>query len=119
MKKTVKIISIILLATMLLGTLTSAAFATVTPGQITANQTTDTGMQNVGSRIFGGIQVFGIVASVVILAILGVKYMMASPDGKAEYKSSMIPYIVGAILIFGASTIANFVYNTVNIASGQ
>lgn len=117
MKKTVKIISTIILAIVLIGTLASIVFADVEPGSIIAQQPSDTGIQTVGQKIFGGIQVFGVVASVLILAILGVKYMMASPDGKAEYKSSMIPYIVGAVLIFGASTIANFVYKAVNLTT--
>ena len=36
--------------------------------------------------------------------------MMGSASEKAEYKKTMIPYLVGAILIFAASTIANVVY---------
>ena len=40
--------------------------------------------------------------------------MMGSAEEKAEYKKTMIPYLVGAILVFAASTIANFVYNFVS-----
>ena len=62
----------------------------------------------------GILQTVGVVAAVVILMVLGIKYMMGSAEEKAEYKKTMIPYIVGAILIFGASTIANMVYNFAN-----
>ena len=37
--------------------------------------------------------------------------MMGSAEEKAEYKKTMIPYVVGAILIFAAATIANAVFN--------
>ena len=43
--------------------------------------------------------------------VLGIKYMMGSAEEKAEYKKTMIPYVVGAILIFAATTIANAVFN--------
>ena len=65
---------------------------------------------NFGGRIIGILQTVGVVLSVVILTILGIKYMMGSAEEKAEYKKTMIPYVVGAILIFAASTIANVVY---------
>lgn len=37
--------------------------------------------------------------------------MMGSAEEKAEYKKTMMPYLVGALLIFAAVTIANMVYN--------
>ena len=40
---------------------------------------------------------------------------MGSASEKAEYKKTMIPYLVGAILIFGASAITKVV---VSLASG-
>ena len=52
--------------------------------------------------------------AVVILLVLGVKYLMGSAEEKAEYKKSMIPYIIGAILIFAATTVVNIVYNFAN-----
>ena len=47
--------------------------------------------------------------AVVVLLVLGIKYMMGSASEKAEYKKTMIPYLVGALLIFGASAIAKAV----------
>ena len=51
------------------------------------------------------------VLSVIVLIILGLKYMMGSVEEKAEYKKSFMPYIIGAALVFAASTIAGIVYN--------
>jgi len=46
--------------------------------------------------------------------VLGIKYMMGSAEEKAEYKKTMIPYIIGAILLFAATTIANAIYTFAN-----
>lgn len=40
--------------------------------------------------------------------------MVGSAEEKAEYKKTMIPYLVGAILIFASTTIVNVVYNIAN-----
>ena len=66
---------------------------------------------SLGKRIVGILQTVGTILSVIILVIIGIKYMMGSAEEKAEYKKTMIPYIVGAVLIFLAPTIANMVYS--------
>jgi len=40
--------------------------------------------------------------------------MMGSAEEKAEYKKTMIPYVVGAVLIFASTTIVNIVYQLAN-----
>ena len=65
----------------------------------------------IGNKIMGIIQVLGTVVAVVILMVLGIKYMLGSAEEKSEYKKTFIPYIVGAILIFAATAIASMVYN--------
>lgn len=61
------------------------------------------------NKILGVITTIGIVASVITLMILGVKYMMGSVEQKAEYKKSMIPYIIGIIILFSISTIVSII----------
>lgn len=65
-----------------------------------------TGINTVGKNIVSVITTIGIIVAVIVLLILGIKYMMGSASEKAEYKKTMIPYLVGAVLIFGASAIA-------------
>lgn len=98
-------------ATVVLGA--DANNAAITPGSLKANMNTNgiSAVSTFGTSIMGLIQVAGIVLAVVILMILGIKYMMGSAEEKAEYKKTMIPYLVGAVLIFAASTIANIIYN--------
>ena len=114
MKKNVKILAILLIALTIVATISNIAFA-VTPGDITPEDPSDTsGIQTLGNRIFGGIRIFGTIASVLILAVLGIKYITSSPEGKADYKSNIVPYIVGAVLLFGATNVASLVYNALN-----
>ncbi len=57
------------------------------------------------------IQVIGSIISVIILIILGLKYMMGSAEEKAQYKKTLVPYLIGAILIFATTNILSIVYN--------
>ncbi len=84
----------------------------LTPTDLQANTsaTGTTEIKNFGGNIMGVINVVGVVVAVVVLMVIGIKYMMGSAEEKAEYKKTMIPYIVGAVLIFGATTIANVVF---------
>lgn len=61
--------------------------------------------ESIGQQILGVVQVIAGIAAVILLIVLAIKYMTASPDGKAEIKKSMIIYIVGAALLFGSSMI--------------
>jgi len=56
------------------------------------------------SIILTAITNVGMIVSVLIPAILGIKYMIGSIEEKAEYKKDMIPYLVGACLLFGVCT---------------
>lgn len=121
MKKTVKLISILLFVAMISISLTTVVSASGIDAANLANQlkgntsTAQGDVMNIGNQIIGIITTVGVVVAVVILLVLGIKYMMGSTSEKAEYKKTMIPYLVGAILIFGASAITKVV---VGLASG-
>ncbi len=107
MKKLYNIVTILMIAMMIISIATSV-FALKDPTNMKGTDTS--AFDNIGKRIIGGIQAIGSIASVAILVVLGLKYMMGSTEEKAEYKKTMIPYIVGAILIFAASNIASMVF---------
>ena len=114
MSKTIKILSVILLVTMIftigMGTISNASGSGGTVVDELFNESrshADTdGLQGVGANIVNIITTVGIIVAVVVLLVLGIKYMMGSAAEKAEYKKTMIPYLVGAVLIFGAAAIA-------------
>lgn len=68
-------------------------------------------VDKVGQNIVGIIRIIGSAVSVIMLIALGIKYVMGSTEERAEYKKSMMPYLVGALLIFGASTVTSIIYN--------
>ena len=114
MKKTIKAMAIVLIMIIMLLTLsTTASMAVDASGIAEQLKGTPTGASgsvvNIGNQIIGIITTVGVVVAVVVLLVLGIKYMMGSASEKAEYKKTMIPYLVGAILIFGASAITKVV----------
>ena len=62
------------------------------------------------SKILGVIQVIGVVISVVMLIAIGIKYMVGSVEEKAEYKSSLKPYIIGTFVLFTGTMIPNIIF---------
>ena len=110
-KKFVKILNIALVAMMLV-CISTSVFA-LTPSELKPadNVTGSPEIQSAGNSIISILQTVGVVLSVVVLMIIGIKYMMGSAEEKAEYKKTMIPYIVGAALIFAASIFANVIYD--------
>ena len=117
MKILITLVSMVIMIAML-GTVVCAADPVTTPGGMEANVEGTGDISTLGSKLMGILQTVGIVVSVLILMVLGIKYMMGSAEEKAEYKKTMIPYIIGAILIFGASTIANMVFNFATALKG-
>lgn len=69
--------------------------------------------EDIGNIILGVIQVVGTVVAIAILMMLGIKYMMGSVEERASYKKSMLPYLIGAILLFGAVNLTATIYSAV------
>ena len=49
------------------------------------------------------------ILAVAAIVIAGVRYMFASADQKADIKKGMIGLVIGAILVFAASTVVQFI----------
>lgn len=62
-------------------------------------------LDQIGRNIIGLIRGVGTIASVVVLIVMGIRYMMGSAEEKAEYKKSMVPYVIGALLVFAITNI--------------
>ena len=78
---------------------------------LTGTQQQQTILKNAGNDIVRVISTIGVIVSVIMLIVLGIKYMTGSVEERAEYKKTLLPYTVGAALVFAASTIAQIVYN--------
>ena len=61
-------------------------------------------------NVLGIVQVIGSVVSVIMLMAIGIKYMLGSVEEKAEYKKTIIPYLIEAALVFSGTTIPQILY---------
>jgi preprotein translocase subunit SecG len=118
MKKTIKIISILFLLISLIFSTTTYVQADIDikpdeykPEKITA-QEGGRAIEMAG-KILRIVRTLGVVAAMVVLSIIGLKYMLASLDEKANYKENMIPYIVGCALLVLCTTLPSIIYSIV------
>lgn len=65
----------------------------------------DDSVKTAGNNILGYVQVIGSFIAVGVLMFLGIKYMTSSPSEKGDIKKSMIPYIIGAVILLTAVNI--------------
>ena len=64
------------------------------------------------SEIYNILTSFGMIIAVVVGIVLGIKYMIAGADEKAEVKETLLPYIIGCVVTFGAFGIWRILINT-------
>ena len=70
-------------------------------------------IQNIGNKIIGPIRVLGSIISVVTLIIIGIKYILGSVEEKAEYKKTMLPYLIGAVMIFAITNLLKIIIDII------
>ena len=121
MKKSVKIISALLVAIMLIITIAPYALATVDTGIITdidqkgkGRAEGSEGVIAIAGNVVKWIRTLAAIAAVVIISVLGIKYMIGSAEEKAEYKKSFIPLIIGILVVVAAAQIATMIFGAVN-----
>ena len=113
-KKVLKIVAVILLV-MLAFTIIQPVFAAtgeLTPNNLSATYSAnDGGLSEKAGRIMGLIRNIAVVVGVIMLMIIGVKFMLGSAEEKAEYKKSLMPLVIGIVIVMMATTLVSFVYN--------
>ena len=63
--------------------------------------------------VLGALRILGSFVCVVTLIILGIRYMIGSASDKATYKETMVPYLIGAVMVFAIPTILQVMYELV------
>lgn len=64
--------------------------------------------------VLGAIRNISVVVSVIVLMIIGFKYIIGSVEEKANYKATMMPYIIGCVMAVAGTTIVSFIYDAIN-----
>lgn len=68
---------------------------------------------DVTASVLKYIRYFGIILSVIILSIIGLKYILASAEEKASYKENMVPYFIGIMLLMASTILPSIIYSAV------
>lgn len=115
MKKVTKVLTIVLLVAMIVLSV-SEVFAA---GTLIKNieDSSNTAAVNMGTlpqtigKVIAYIRNAAIIIGVVIIIILGIKYMLGSVEEKAGYQKSFVPLVVGIIVVMAATSIASFLFS--------
>lgn len=83
----------------------SVVFAAPVP---TPGGNVDGRISGIAETILGIIQFMAFAVAVGMILVIGIKYMMSGASGVAKAKDTLVPYIIGAILVGGATTIASW-----------
>ena len=120
MKKKTKIIMNIILILIVIMSIffnvySYADTAAPDPGGFSGDSKTDVkGITNIGNQIITIVSTIGSIVSVTVLVIIGVKYMFGSIEERVEYKKSLLPYLIGSMVVFGASVFSSVIFNVIN-----
>lgn len=65
------------------------------------------------NTIINIMQIVGTVIAVISIMAIGLKYMFGSVAERATYKETMIPYLIGAIMLFSIVNIIKIFYEII------
>lgn len=86
----------------------STNFSNMTGGN--GSTTLDNTVKNIWASLTLILQILAVAA----IVFAGVRYMFASADSKADIKKQMIILVIGAVMVFAASTIIQVIVNVTN-----
>lgn len=117
LNKIMKIVVAVLLISLVAIMASQTVMASIDPETVqfkqAFNEQDDSGATNSISKIIGMViniaQVIGVGVAIIMLIVLAIQYIAASPEGKAEIKKNATIYIVGAIILFAASGILGII----------
>lgn len=74
-----------------------------------AEDLADSGTGRVINSVIGILQMVGSGISLIVITLLGIKYVLASPSEKADVKKNILPIVIGCILLFAAVNIVGMI----------
>ena len=76
----------------------------------------DSNLQDMSNLLYNTLLIIAIVVAVIVGLIIGIQFMTGSVEQKAKIKETLIPYIAGCIVIFGAFGIWKLVVGILSMA---
>lgn len=84
---------------------------TVKQDEVSAGDTSGEGIQAAINTILGITQIAGTGVALIAVSLLGIKYMLASAEDKAEIKKYIVGVVIGGLLVFGGVELAQMLAN--------
>ncbi len=84
-----------------MGDILSGAENFVSQGQSNTPISGDS-IKNLSNSIYNILLIIGVVIAVIIGIIIGIQFITGSVEQKSKVKESLIPYVVGCVVVFGA-----------------
>ena len=112
MKKSLKIFAVVLMAMLVVFSVSTFSYADSAKDVVTginANMTgiNSSGMKSIAGRVLGLLQIVSAIFAVILIAYLGFKMVLGSANEKADVQKQFIPLIIGVTIVFAATSIAN------------
>lgn len=110
LKKFIFIMLSFLLLTILLNNFciaTSFEPGAYNPGTVTRDDAEE--VFTMGEKIFGTLRNIAAIIAVITISIIGLRYMFGSVDQKAEYKATMMPWVIGILIVVSITTILDII----------
>ncbi len=83
---------------------------------VPSNGNTPTNFKTVIDRVWGTASLILKIAAIGGVIFAGIRYMYSSADAKADLKKSLVPLIIGIVIVFAASTLVDFIVSIFNSA---
>ena len=75
-----------------------------------------TTLTDIVSDILGLVQLASAIITIIIIAWIGFKFIVQTPDVQQELKRSMFLLVIGSLAVFGAASIAKFIISVTSTA---
>ena len=83
-----------------------------------ADSTIKTPVKDVMGAIIAVMRIVCTGIAIIMIAVLGIKYMIAAPGDRAEIKKSAMQYVVGAFILFGSAGILTILEKAITATIG-
>ena len=80
----------------------------------TEQKINESNLKDVSNTLYNVLLVLAIIVSVIVGICMGIKFVTAGAEGKADMKQAFVPYIIGNVVVFGAFGIWRIVVIVLN-----
>lgn len=74
----------------------------------------DTSAKKILGGILSAVRASGVAIAVIILLVIGTKYVIASAGDRADIKKYAFKYVIGAVILFGAAGLVGIIKDAVD-----